>query len=76
MTMRRRIDPSDGLQALAALQDGVVTREQALGHGLPLASLHRLLREGRWFPMARGLYCLDHRADLAEPRLGRRIDRW
>lgn len=54
--MHRRVDPGPDLLALAALQDGVVSREQALGHGLPVASVTRLLASGRWRPLTRGIY--------------------
>jgi very-short-patch-repair endonuclease len=45
------------LVCLAAGQDGIVTRRQALQHGLTVAALRHLLgRGGRWQFMVRGVY--------------------
>lgn len=44
------------LSRLADQQAGVLTREQVLGAGLTRAVLERLLRQGPWSPLARGLY--------------------
>ncbi|WP_198671569.1 type IV toxin-antitoxin system AbiEi family antitoxin domain-containing protein [Desertihabitans aurantiacus] len=53
--MYHRVDPS-GLLALAELQDGVVSLEQAHGHDLGRNSIARLVREGRWSTARRGIY--------------------
>ncbi|WP_158548206.1 type IV toxin-antitoxin system AbiEi family antitoxin domain-containing protein [Desertihabitans brevis] len=54
--MYHRVDPSSGLLALAELQEGVVSLEQAHGHGLGRNSIARLVREGRWSTVGRGIY--------------------
>ncbi len=46
----------EALLRLAALQAGLVTREQVLGHGLSRHVLQRLLDTGAWQPVARGLF--------------------
>lgn len=51
------------LRRLAAHQDRVVTREQALGLGLTRHGLARLVADGFWQPIARGIYCVDPRPD-------------
>jgi predicted transcriptional regulator of viral defense system len=50
----RQVVPS-GLRRLALEQAGVVTREQAIGHGLGLSAVRRLNGEG-WTRLARGVY--------------------
>lgn len=54
--MRPRIDPSPSLTALAALQSGVVSREQALADGLTDRVILRLTRLGHWQAVCRGIY--------------------
>jgi very-short-patch-repair endonuclease len=44
------------LRALARLQDGVVSREQVIGHGLSLRAAERLLRDGSWQRLHRGVF--------------------
>ena len=46
----------EALLRLAALQAGLVTREQVLGHGLSRHVLQWLLDTGAWQPVARGLF--------------------
>lgn len=46
----------ESVTRLARLQDGVVTREQAVAHGLCSAAITRLVREGFWTRLARGTY--------------------
>ncbi|SDS54476.1 Transcriptional regulator, AbiEi antitoxin, Type IV TA system [Microlunatus soli] len=41
---------------MAKLQAGVLTREQAIGHGFGAPSLRRLVRDGHWQRLARGVY--------------------
>lgn len=53
--MHRRVEPSPSLLQLAALQDGVLSVEQALGHDLGRNSVQRLVGEGRWHRLAQGL---------------------
>ncbi|SDD68727.1 type IV toxin-antitoxin system AbiEi family antitoxin domain-containing protein [Auraticoccus monumenti] len=53
--MHRRVEPSPPLLQLAALQDGVLSLEQALGHGLGRNSVQRLVGEGRWHRLAPGV---------------------
>jgi predicted transcriptional regulator of viral defense system len=51
-----RHEVSDRLLRLAAMQAHVVTRDQALGHGLSRHSISRLLESGAWRRLARGLF--------------------
>jgi Transcriptional regulator, AbiEi antitoxin len=51
-----RHDVSDNLHQLAAMQAHVVTRDQALGHGLSRHSIGRLVESGAWRRLARGLF--------------------
>jgi very-short-patch-repair endonuclease len=44
------------LRALARLQDGVVSREQVMGHGVSLRAIERLLRDGSWQRLDRGIF--------------------
>lgn len=46
----------EALTRLAGLQAGVVTREQALGHGLAVSAITRLVRDGFWNRITRGTY--------------------
>lgn len=54
--MNPRIDPSPALRQLAALQEGVLTSEQASAYGLGRHSIGRLLDAGQWQRLDRGLY--------------------
>jgi hypothetical protein len=54
--MQPRHDVSDRLLQLAAMQAHVVTRDQAIGHGLSRHSISRLLESGAWGRLARGLF--------------------
>lgn len=54
--MHPRLPVPDALRWLADLQDGVVTREQALGLGVSPPVLRWLLRDDVWRPVARGVY--------------------
>lgn len=53
-----RIDPSPDLLRLATHQSGVLSAEQALGHGLSRASLKRLVDQGAWRRLTRGVFHL------------------
>ncbi|WP_152361501.1 type IV toxin-antitoxin system AbiEi family antitoxin domain-containing protein [Microlunatus speluncae] len=57
MHPRQAVPPE--LLRLAAYQDRVVSREQALGLGLGRHALIRLLGEEAWRPLTRGVYCTD-----------------
>lgn len=50
-----RRDPSPDLLTLASLQGGVLTLEQAEGLGLSRWSVSRVLAQGRWTRLARGV---------------------
>jgi hypothetical protein len=50
-----RRDPSSDLLALAAAQSGVLTLEQAEGLGLSRWSVSRILAQGQWTRLARGV---------------------
>jgi hypothetical protein len=54
--VKPRQEISEGLRWLAVLQAGVVSREQALGHGLSRHVLRRLVDTGAWLPVTRGLF--------------------
>lgn len=54
--MHRRHPVPPSLLVLADQQEGVLSREQILGSGVSSAVLDRLLRQGPWSPLARGLY--------------------
>ena len=54
--MRHRHEISSRLLHLAALQDHVITREQALAHGLSRHSLDRLVVTGAWRRLASGIF--------------------
>jgi Transcriptional regulator, AbiEi antitoxin len=47
---------SEHLLQLASLQAHVVTREQAVGHGMSRHSISRLVESGSWRRLARGLF--------------------
>jgi hypothetical protein len=53
--MRNRVDPPAELRRLAELQAGVVTREQAEGHGFSRHSQQRLVDQGEWQRLLRGV---------------------
>jgi len=46
----------DSLLRLSEQQEGVLTREQALGSGLTPPVVYRLLEQGTWQALARGVY--------------------
>lgn len=46
----------EGLQVLAGLQAGVITREQAIGHGLSPSAITRLVRTSYWQRIGAGVY--------------------
>jgi hypothetical protein len=54
--MQRRREVPPPLLRLAALQAGVVTREQAMGRGLSPDVLRRLVDSGAWLRVAPGLF--------------------
>lgn len=54
--MHRRHQVSDRLLQLALLQAHVVTRDQAVGHGMSRHSISRLVESGSWRRLARGLF--------------------
>ena len=54
--MHARQPVPEALFRLAQLQDGVVSREQAIGLGLSRTAVTRLVRDGFWVRMARGIY--------------------
>lgn len=56
--MHARIDPSSQLRALAAVQAGVLSAEQIALLGLPRESVCRLIRDGHWQRLTRGIYYL------------------
>lgn len=53
--MHPRTRISDDLRRLAARQDGVLTLEQAVGHGVTPAVVKRLCAQQQWQRLARGL---------------------
>lgn len=54
--MPLRKDPSPEVTALLRLQDHVISREQALGNGMSLETLRRLLKNGTWRKLDGGVY--------------------
>ena len=56
--MHHRIDPPANLLQLAAIQAGVISAEQALGFGLSRASIKRLVDQGAWQRLSRGVFLL------------------
>lgn len=54
--MHPRQPVPEALTRLAQLQDGVVSREQAIGHGLSPSGVSRLVRDGFWVRLDRGIY--------------------
>ena len=54
--MRARQPVPEGLIRLAALQSGVVSREQVLGTGFGVAGVNRLVRSGAWVRVSSGIY--------------------
>lgn len=59
--MRARSDVPPALIRLAAQQQGLISRTQALGGGLTSTVIHRLLTDGHWGRLDRGLYLLPNR---------------
>lgn len=57
--MHRRQVPADSILRLAADQAGVVSRQQALDAGLSRHVLARLVRDGGWQSLDRGLFLTD-----------------
>jgi Transcriptional regulator, AbiEi antitoxin len=55
-TVHRRHEVSDRVIQLAALQAHVVTRDQAIGHGMSRHSISRLVESGSWRRLACGLF--------------------
>lgn len=66
--MQERGEPGRALLRLAAAQEDVVTREQALGLNLSRHTLTRLVTQGRWQRLAPGLY-VTHNATVFWPSL-------
>lgn len=56
-----RIDPSAELLSLAAWQAGVVTAEQAAAFDITRGPVTRLIRDGRWRRVTKGLYYASER---------------
>ena len=54
--MHPRQGPSEELRQLAALQDGVLTREQCLAHQLSSKAVDRLMSESHWQRLSCGIY--------------------
>ena len=54
--VNRHLLPSAELRELAGLQSGVITREQALAHGLSDDSLQRIVAQGWWRRLRRGVF--------------------
>lgn len=54
--MEVRQSPGAALRRLAFLQDGVLTREQALAHDLSRRALDRLVKDGHWCRLSPGLF--------------------
>jgi len=54
--VKKRHEVPAALNRLANAQSGVVSREQARGQGVTDRVIHRLIREDRWRPLARGIY--------------------
>lgn len=55
--MHRRIDPSPELLALAAAQSGVVSGAQADDLGFSRRAIDRLVAQGHWSRLTRGIFC-------------------
>lgn len=56
--MHARQDPPPALRSLAVAQAGVVSIEQAVGHDLTRASVKRLVDQGSWQRLSRGVFLL------------------
>lgn len=54
--MNRHLLPSVELRELADLQSGVLTREQALAHGLSDRALRRIVSQGWWLRLRAGIF--------------------
>lgn len=57
--MHPRQQPPTAITTLALHQGGVVTTSQAEGAGLTRTVLHRLLHDGTWLPVGRGVYSVS-----------------
>ncbi|MFC5381360.1 hypothetical protein [Aquipuribacter nitratireducens] len=55
------------LEALAAVQDGVVTGQQLHDHGVTVSRLRTQLRLGRWVRIRRNAYLLDLVRNVQDP---------
>ncbi|MGI3783747.1 MAG: type IV toxin-antitoxin system AbiEi family antitoxin domain-containing protein [Janthinobacterium lividum] len=66
--MQQRGEPSRALLRLAAAQEDVLTREQALGLGLSRHTLSRLVAQRQWQRMAPGLF-VTHSGAVTWPNL-------
>jgi hypothetical protein len=73
--MKRR-EVSVAVTRLANAQSGVVSREQAHGHGVTDRVIERLISEDRWRPLARGIYLTLPIEPSWDGVLGRAVDRW
>lgn len=49
-------DMTPACREITEIQRGVITRNQALGSGIPLSVVDGLLRSGRWLTLQRGVY--------------------
>ena len=54
--MHQRQPIPTALRRLAALQDGVISREQAIGHGFGESAIRRVVRQGVWRRISPGIY--------------------
>ena len=54
--MHQRQAIPTALRRLAALQDGVISREQAIGHGFGESAIRRVVRQGVWRRISPGIY--------------------
>ena len=66
--MQPRGEPSRALRRLAAAQEEVVTREQALAMGLSRHTLARLVAQGQWQRLTPGLF-VTHSTTVTWPAL-------
>ncbi|MGO1487259.1 MAG: DUF559 domain-containing protein [Arachnia sp.] len=56
LVMRRRTSTPESLLRLAASQSGIVSRAQAVDHGVGRHTIARLLRDQQWYGVADGVY--------------------
>lgn len=66
--MQRRQAVPPVVAGLASHQSGVVSREQCLDAGMSRRVLDRLLRDGRWTALARGIYLVHDQGASFEAR--------